>query len=344
MFVIITPLYSLMYMPLCHAPRRHLSMLQENLMSVHPQVARYLDEISNVDLPPFEEMTPEFIRSTLTPSPDPHLPAKKIESRSIPVNGSEIEIRIYTPELTPPSPSPTWPALIYFHGGGWVMGTLDAYDGLCQDLAGTAGCKIISVAYRMAPEYPYPIPFQDACSATEWISAHARELEIDQNKIAVGGDSAGGNLATAVAIKNRNSDTVKLLYQLLVYPVTNYCFDTESYQKYGSNYFLTRSAMEWFWDQYLPDESAGREVYASPLRSKDLCGLPDALVITAGYDPLYSEAIQYVELMEKSKVGVEHINFEDMIHGFFRRSDIYDRSFEAVQLAGEKLKHVFSQQ
>lgn len=311
-------------------------------MPVHPQVAQFLDEISKVDLPPFEEMTVEFIRSTLTPSPDPHLPAKQIENLYIPVEGAEIEARVYTPENHLESSPDNWPALIYYHGGGWVIGTLDAYDGLCQDLAGTAQCKVISVDYRMAPECPYPVPFQDAWTAAKWVADHAHELYLDPNRIAIGGDSAGGNLATAVALKARESESLQLFYQLLVYPVTNYYFDTESYHKYATNYFLTRKAMEWFWDQYLPDEAAGREIFASPLRCKDLSGLPDALVITAGYDPLYSEVLQYVEQMQKSKVKVEHINFEDMIHGFFRRSDVFDRAFEAVQLAGNHLKQTFS--
>lgn len=311
-------------------------------MPVHPQVAQYLDEVAKIDLPSFEEMTPELIRSTLSPSPDPHLPARKIEDHKIPVNDTEVPIRIYTPSEVQEN-SAASPALVFFHGGGWVMGTLDAYDGVCQDLAGTAGCKVVSVDYRMAPEHPYPVPFEDSYSATEWVSNHADELEVDRNRIAVGGDSAGGNLATAVAIKARQSDSLKLVYQMLVYPVTNYQFDTESYQKYGINYFLTKRAMEWFWEQYLPHESAGREVYASPLRCKDLSGLPDAAVITAGFDPLYSEAVHYVELMQRAGVNVEHINYEDMIHGFFRRSDLYDRAFEAVQLAGQKLRKAFSQ-
>ncbi|MFH1302488.1 MAG: alpha/beta hydrolase [Planctomycetota bacterium] len=309
-------------------------------MSVHPQVAEYLEEVAKVDIPSFEEMTPELIRSTLTPSPEPHLPAQKIENLKLAINSAEIPIRIYTPANRQDVSVSKSPALVYFHGGGWVMGTLDAYDGLCQDLAGTSGCKIISVDYRMAPEYPYPIPFEDAYAATEWISNNASDFEIDQARIAVGGDSAGGNLATAVALKARQSTSLSLAYQMLVYPVTNYQFDTESYLKYGTNYFLTKRAMEWFWDQYLPDESAGREFYASPLRCKDLSGLPDAMVITAGYDPLYSEAVQYVEQMRQSGNHVEHINYEDMIHGFFRRSDLYDRAFEAVQLAGQKLNEV----
>jgi len=312
-------------------------------MPVHPQVERYLEDISKVDLPPFEEMTPEFIRSTLTPSPEPHLPAKIIENHLIPVDESEIEIRIYTPEIDSDNQPEDWPALIFYHGGGWVMGTLDAYDGVCQDLSGTAGCKVLSVDYRMAPEFPYPVPFQDSFSAAEWIVKNASALDIDPQRIAIGGDSAGGNLATAVAIKARESTTLNLLYQLLIYPVTNYRFDTESYQKFGSNYFLTKRAMEWFWDQYLPDESAGREIYASPLRCKDLSGLPDALVISAGYDPLYSEVVEYINLMKKSGINVEHVDYADMIHGFFRRSDIYDRAFEAVELAGTTLKKVFSQ-
>ncbi|QDT45783.1 Carboxylesterase NlhH [Gimesia alba] len=311
-------------------------------MPVHPQVAQYLEEIAKVDLPSFEEMTPEIIRSTLSPSPEPHLPAKKIDDLKLPVNGTEIPVRIYTPGASQENSSEAFPALVYFHGGGWVMGTLDAYDGLCQDLAGTASCKVISVDYRMAPEHPYPVPFEDAYSATEWIVSHAGDLEIDPTRIAVGGDSAGGNLATAVAIRARQSNILNLIYQMLVYPVTNYQFDTESYQKYGIDYFLTKRAMEWFWDQYLPHESAGREVYASPLRSKDLSRLPDAIVITAGYDPLYSEAVQYVELMRRSGVDVAHINYEDMIHGFFRRSDLYDRAFEAVQLAGQYLRKAFT--
>lgn len=310
-------------------------------MPVHPQVAQYLEEVAKIAVPSFEEMTPELIRSTLTPSPEPHFPAKKIENLTLSINDADIPIRLYTPADKHNDSVSKSPALVFFHGGGWVMGTLDAYDGLCQDLAGAAGCKIISVDYRMAPEFPYPVPFEDAYAATEWISSNASDLEIDQDRIAVGGDSAGGNLATAVALKARQSESLKLVYQMLVYPVTNYQFDTESYQKYGVNYFLTKRAMEWFWDQYLPDESAGREVFASPLRCKDLGRLPDALVITAGYDPLYSEAVQYVELMRQSGNSVEHINFEDMIHGFFRRSDLYDRAFEAVQVAGQKLNEVF---
>lgn len=311
-------------------------------MSVHPQVAKYLEEVSKVDLPPFEEMTPELIRSTLTPSPEPHLPAQKIENQELALNGVKLPIRIYTPADKSNHSEAGFPALVFFHGGGWVIGTLDAYDGLCQDLAGVAGCKVISVDYRMAPEFPYPVPFEDACMATEMIARSAADFEIDPARIAVGGDSAGGNLATAVALKVREMNQLNLVAQMLVYPVTNYRFDTESYQEYAVDYFLTRRAMEWFWEQYLPNESAGLEIYASPLRCKDLSGLPDTIVITAGYDPLYTEGVQYVEQMRLAGVQVEHVNFEDMIHGFFRRSDLYDRAFESVQVAGKFLRSVFS--
>ncbi|MFB6296440.1 MAG: alpha/beta hydrolase [Halobacteriales archaeon] len=219
---------------------------------------------------------------------------------------------MYTPEGEGP-----FPVLTFYHGGGWVIGTLDTHEPICRALAGAADCVVVSVDYRLAPEHPFPAALEDCYAATRWVSDNAATLHADPDRVAVGGDSAGGNLAAAVAQACRDHGGPELVHQLLVYPVTDHAFDTDSYAENAEGYFLTRADMEWFWDHYLDSRFDGNNPYASPLRARDLGGLPPASVVTAGFDPLRDEGIAYAKRLDAAGVAVEHHHYDGAIHGFF---------------------------
>jgi len=238
----------------------------------------------------------------------------RIEDLSVPGKHGGIPVRVYTPEGQGP-----FTGLVYFHGGGWVIGSIDTHDALCRSIANAAGCVVVSVEYRLAPEHPYPAASEDAYSATCWVAEHAGRLGIDPLRLAVGGDSAGGNLAAVVSLMARDRSGPRLALQLLLYPITDYDLDTASYLRYADGYLLTRDAMAWFWRQYLPDGVSPDGPYISPLRVADLSGLPPALVITAECDPLCDEGLAYAERLKAAGVEVAATCYRGMIHGFIRR-------------------------
>ena len=232
---------------------------------------------------------------------------------------------------------------MYFHGGGWVIGSLETHDGTCRELAAGAGCVVVSVDYRLAPEHRYPAAAEDCYAATRWCAEHAAELAIDARRIAVGGDSAGGNLAAVVAQMARDRGGPGLVLQLLVYPVTDHDFGTASYRDNAAGYLLTAADMRWFWGHYLGDDTArGAEPYASPLRAASLAGLPPALVITAELDPLRDEGEAYARALEAAGVAAKLHRYDGMIHGFFGMSAIMDQAVAAVREATGTLRFAFS--
>jgi acetyl esterase len=249
----------------------------------------------------------------------------------------EIPVRMYRPASGGPLP-----VLVYFHGGGWVLGDLESCDAACRALANLAQCLVISVAYRLAPEHTFPAAVQDAYAATQWAMEMAEVFQGDPARVAVGGESAGGNLAAAVALMARDSGTRLPIYQVLVYPAMDDAFDTPSYQQYAETSTLSREEMRWFWRQYLPDEAAGANPYASPLRADDLRGLPPALILTAEYDPLRDEGEAYGRRLQAAGVPVIVSRYDGMVHGFLGMAPVVERARDALAEVAAELRSAFN--
>ena len=282
---------------------------------VHPQVAAHLAQLAAMNPPPIEVLTPEQVRvgfgmqMKMTAGPAAPLPA--VRDLSIPGPGGVIKARLYRPSV-----DGVLAGLVFFHGGGWVIGDLDSHDDLCRDLAAQAGCAVLAVDYRLAPEHRFPAAADDAIAATRWASANATEFGIDAKRLAVGGDSAGGNLAAISALAARDSG-IPLAAQLLIYPVTDMAhLEGESYAACGEGYGLTAGAMVWFRDHYLADAATARDWRVSPLLTTDLGRLPPALVVTAEFDVLRSEGEAYAKRLADAGVPTELARYDGMIHGF----------------------------
>jgi acetyl esterase len=243
----------------------------------------------------------------------PPRPMARIENLAIPGPGGEMAARLY---VGLGAPRPPQPLLVYYHGGGWVIGDLDTHDGACRFLAEHSGCRVLSVDYRLAPEHPFPEPLEDAVAAFAWAHEHAAELGADPDRIAVGGDSAGGNLSTAVCLQTRDSGAVQPAMQLLLYPCTDAVGGQKSRDTFAEGFFLTRNDMEWFEDHYIPDGIDDADPRASMMRAEDVSGLPPAYVATAGFDPLRDEGEIYAARMREAGVQVVLQRHSGLIHGF----------------------------
>ena len=304
-------------------------------MPLDPQAKAFLDKLNEMEMPALEDLSLKQIRNLPQPIAGEVEAVAKTADRTVPgVDGNEIPIRIYWPDGWSESAEPT-PGFVVFHGGGWVMGTLDLYDSLARQFANAGKCVVISVDYRMAPEHRYPAAAEDCHSVTEFVSQNAGSLGIDPKRIFVGGDSAGGNLAAVVSLMARDRSSVQIAGQVLVYPISDCDFETASYHENSDGYFLTRASMIWFWDQYAPEKADREHPYASPLRAESLAGLPPAWVMTAGYDPLRDEGEALAAKLEADGVATHLEKFESQIHGFLRRTDLYDESWRAICLIGE---------
>jgi acetyl esterase len=304
-------------------------------MPLDPQARAVLDQLAALNLPPLNTLSAPEARAQSKARRAPVTPedVARVENRTIPGPAGEIPIRAYTPAGTGP-----FPLVVYFHGGGWVIGDLDTHDPVCRALTNRSGCLVVSIDYRLAPEHPYPAAVDDAYAATAWIAEHATELGGDGSRLAVAGDSAGGNLAAVVALLARDRGGPRIAFQALVYPVTDCDLDTTSYRENAEGYFLTREMMRWFWDQYVPDEARRREPLASPLRAESLTGLPPALVITAEFDPLRDEGEAYAQRLADAGVHVAATRYGGMIHGFFTMLGVLDRAADAVNEVGLALR------
>ncbi|TAK23783.1 MAG: alpha/beta hydrolase [Chloroflexota bacterium] len=304
-------------------------------MALDPEARAVLDATAALGLPPMEEGTPEVARAAMIErrklvAGEPR-PVASIVDRLIPGPVGDIAVRVYRPRPG------ALPALVFFHGGGWVIGTIDTHDPICRDLAVLGDCAVISVGYRLAPESRFPAAADDAFAATRWTIDNADELGIDAGRVSVGGDSAGGNLAAAVALMARDRGYLDLKYQLLIYPVTDHGFDTPSYLANAEGYGLTRAQMIWFSNHYLANAGDATHPYAAPLRAPSLAGLPSAYVVTAGYDVLRDEAISFVERLRADRVAVEHVHYDGLIHGFFGMGAAIRVANAAVQDAARAL-------
>ena len=309
-------------------------------MPLHPEAKALLDQMAAVGMPPLDKMSVPDARAAIQAMAGMSgnvQEVARVEDRRIEGPAGQIPLRIYTPRGKGPHP-----VLVYFHGGGWVIGSLDTHDGTCRQLANGAGCVVVSVDYRLAPEHKFPAGPEDAYAATRWVADNAGALGVDPKRIAVGGDSAGGNLAAVVSLMARDRSGPGLIFQLLVYPVTDARFDTPSYVENADGYFLTMDAMKWFWGLYLAAPNDGANPYASPLRASDLAGLPPALVITAEYDPLRDEGEAYAARLEEAGTSARLSRYDGMIHGFFGMGAMMERARSAMAEAAATLRYCFA--
>jgi acetyl esterase len=308
---------------------------------LHPQAKFLLDLMIERGVPPTHTLSPADARAfyrerraVTQPEPPPIA-----ETRDLPASGPHgaIPLRLYHPQAAAQRKSAP-PVLVYFHGGGWVIGDLDTHDTLCRELAIGSGCAVVAVDYRMAPEHRFPTAVDDSVAATRWVRDHAAALGVDALRLAVGGDSAGGNLAAVVAITLRDAGDLPIRFQLLIYPATDQRRGWPSHQTNGQGYLLTTETIDYFHDHYLPDKAMDLDWRASPLLHPDLSRLPPALVLTAGYDPLRDEALQYSHRLTQAGNRATHILFERQIHGFVTMGKVIDEANAAVQICAAELR------
>jgi acetyl esterase len=309
-------------------------------MPLDPQAQKLADALAALNLKPVEDSTPDEARESMrsrTAALGPFEDVAAVTEHRVPVTGGDIAVRVYSPG----GPGPH-PALVFYHGGGWVIGDLYTHDGICRSITNAAGCMVASVDYRLAPESRYPVAAEDSHAALRWVVENAARLGIDARRIAVGGDSAGGNLATVVALMARDRGGPALVQQTLIYPVTNHDLDTPSYHENATGYVLTREGMRWFWRHYLAREEQGKEPYASPLLAPSLAGLPPALVITAGCDPLRDEGEAYAARLRDAGVPVTLTRYEGIFHGFIRMTRLHDKAKAALDEVAGSLRKAFA--
>ena len=299
-------------------------------MPLHPEYEAMLAAIEELGGPKLIEMSiPDAREMFRMMQPVVDTPVGKVENTAIDGPGGQIPLRIYTPSEVDETP----PVAVMFHGGGWVIGDLDTADSQSRELCAGAGCIVVSVDYRLAPEHRFPAAAEDSFAATRWASENGAALGGDPARLAVVGDSAGGNLAAVVALMARDAGGPAISAQVLAYPVTDGSrFDTASYRDCAEGYMLTAEAMHWFWDHYA-DPEARTDPRASPLLADDLSGLPPALVMTAEYDPLRDEGEAYAKALEAAGNAVECIRFDGFLHGFFAHGPTMPATRPAMQKA-----------
>ncbi|WP_435335923.1 alpha/beta hydrolase [Haloarchaeobius sp. TZWWS8] len=305
---------------------------------LHSQVEEYLHGLSDQGLPPLYRLSLADARRTYRELSVPSEPPDEVDSvteRTIPGPAGDIPVRLYRPTETD-----SHPPLVFFHGGGWMLGDLETHDALCRALANATECLVIAVDYRLAPEHRFPAGLEDCYAATCWVANNAESLGAAPDTLAIAGDSAGGTLAVGVGLLARDRDGPTIDYQVLAYPAADYAFDTASYEENAQGYFLTRKDMERFWNGYLRSELDAEHAYVSPLRAENLSALPPALVLTCGFDPLRDDGRKLATRLAEAGVSTEHVEYDDMIHGFLTMlSDPeLERAREGIQDIGDAVK------
>ena len=310
---------------------------------LHPQARALLDLMIARGIPPTESLPHLEARSAyrerravLQP-----LPREVGEVRDWSVDGPHgpIPLRLYRPAGVAAHAGPL-PVLVYYHGGGWVIGDLDTHDTLCRELTDRSGIAVVAVDYRLAPEHRFPAAYDDALAATRWVHDHAVELGVDPKRLAVGGDSAGGNLAAVVCLAARDdaSGALPIAFQLLIYPATDMRRQHASHVENGQGYLLTSGTITYFHDHYIDDAKHDLDWRASPLLHPDLGSLPPALIITAGYDPLRDEGLDYARALTEAGNRVSYVCFDRQIHGFITMGKVLDEANTAVTLCAAELR------
>jgi acetyl esterase len=300
--------------------------------SINPQAQQILDGKAAAGGPPMWELTPEEGRAVVAANAaligvGPFVAS--VRDLVIPGQAGGIPARVYSPAAGAPG------VVVYYHGGGWVLGSVEEWDSSVRALAVASGCDVLSVDYRLAPEHVFPAAVDDAYDALAW----AAGTLADGRPLVVAGDSAGGNLAAVCALRARDTGGPSLTLQLLVYPVTDHDLDRKSYHQYdGTELILNRRDMAWFWEHYAPDPAARANPYASPLRATDLSGLPPAYIVTAEHDPLRDEVFAYADRLRAAGVPVEHRHYAEEIHAFFTFVNLLDDADKAVAEAGAAIR------
>ncbi|MGJ3702046.1 alpha/beta hydrolase [Variovorax sp. AFSI2.2] len=311
---------------------------------LHPQARALLDFIEARGIPPTHTLSPAEARAfyrerRATTQPEAPQVAQVRELKAEGPHGT-IPVRLYRPLGS--TADAALPVLVYFHGGGWVIGDLDTHDVLCRSLANGAGCAVASIDYRMGPEHRFPAAVDDVLAATRWVRREAASLGLDAGRLAVGGDSAGGNLAAVAAIAARDAGDLPIAFQLLIYPATDQRRGHPSHQANGQGYLLTRDTMTYFHDHYIDDPRHDLDWRASPLLHADLSGLPPALVLTAGFDPLRDEGMAYAEALTAAGNRAACVCFERQIHGFITMGRVLDEADTAIALCSAELRRALA--
>ena len=306
-------------------------------MPVHPQVQTILDALAQMEGPPPEEVTPDEARAMYRAlgAMEPVEEIQRVDDRHVPTDAGDIPIRVYTPEG---SVGTDHGVLVWFHGGGWVIGDLETADPTCRMLANRTDCVVVSVDYRRAPEDKCPAALDDCLAVLTWTVENAELLGVNPARVAVGGDSAGANLAALLCQRVRDEFGPDIDFQLLVYPVTDLTLSHPSIEENADGYLLTKATMEWFVDCYLGPDHDPKDAAISPLHAADLAGLPPALVITAEFDPLRDEGEAYATRLAEAGVPTQHKRFDGQIHGFFAMTGMLDDARAAVDLAASALR------
>ena len=307
---------------------------------LHPQARALLDLMVERGVPPTHTLTPAEARTfyrerRFFTQPDP---PEVAEVRALSADGPHgaIALRLYRPIGA--AAAALLPVLVYYHGGGWVIGDLDTHDTLCRQLANGAGCAVVAVDYRMGPEHRFPAAVDDAFAATRWVRAQAAALGLDATRLAVGGDSAGGNLAAVVSLLAREAGDLPIAFQLLIYPGADMRRGHASHTTNGQGYMLTADTISYFHDHYIDDPKHDLDWRASPLLHADHSRLPPALVITAGYDPLRDEGLDYARALTAAGNRAAYVCFERQIHGFITMGRVIDEADTAVSLCAAELR------
>ncbi len=310
-------------------------------LTLDPQAQFILDLAERSGRPLLESLDPpearaQYAQMIAAVSEEPPT-GLSVEDGAIPGPGGDMPARFYRPEGIPGQ----LPVLIYFHGGGYVIGDRDTHDIPCRRLSLGAACLVVSVDYRLAPEHPFPAAVDDAWAATRWVVEHAADLGADPDRVAVGGDSAGGNLAAIVCHLAKSEGGPKLVFQLLIYPCTDLTGSLPSHETLGQGYRLTADLMNWFMQHYFRDGGDRRQMIASPLFADDFSGLPPALVLTAGYDPLRDEGSAYADVLRAGGVETELMEYGGMIHGFICMGGLVDAAAESMAVCAAVLTKTF---
>jgi acetyl esterase len=283
--------------------------------AIDHRIRAFLKALNSGGGKPMEQMTPEEARAVLVAAQKSvavELPPAQVSNRSITQDGMQVDLTV----VRPAGNSEVLPAFMFFHGGGWVLGDFPTHERLVRDIVAASGASAVFVNYTPSPEAQYPVAINQAYAATKWVSEFGHEINVDGSRLAVVGNSVGGNMAAVVALMAKDKGGPKLRMQVLMWPVTDAYFDTESYTQYAEGRFLTRNMMKWFWDNYTTDAGQRAEIYASPLRAmtEELQGLPPALVLTAGNDVLRDEGEEYARKLDVADVDVTAVRYSGMIH------------------------------
>ncbi len=311
-------------------------------MALDPQAQIVIGLVKQSGLPELWQLTPDQAREQYLLRVSKlavREPIFKSTDRLIPGPGSELPIRIY--QSREAKPGELLPVLVWLHGGGFVIGNLDTHDSACRMLANQAGCLVVAVDYRLAPEFKFPAAVEDSMAALRWVELHAREIGGDPERIAVGGDSAGGNLAAVCAVLARDEGYPRLAFQLLIYPCTAPEPETPSHRKFAEGYVLTRNTVTWFYRHYVRSPKDFYDFRFAPLAADDLSNLPPSLVLVAGYDPLRDEGVDYAKRLIDAGNRVTLANYEGMIHGFYLMGAAVDAAKRAVAESARALREAF---